>query len=58
MDKKVIRLNENEWRLVLYALNKLRNSLIAEGRYTDFIDELMIKIAKAPVKKVRSHKAA
>ncbi len=58
MKKKRVALRETEWRLVLYALNELRNSRIAEGRYTDFIDELMVKIAKAPVKKVRSHKVA
>jgi hypothetical protein len=29
----------------------LRNNLIAEGRYTDIIDELLIKLTKAKVKK-------
>ncbi len=53
MKKKRVALRETEWRLVLYALNELRNSLIAEGRYTVFIDELMLKIYKAPIKKVR-----
>ena len=50
---KKITLNEAEWRLIINALNKLRNSLIAEGRYTDVVDETILKIIKAPVRKVR-----
>ena len=50
---KKITLNEAEWRLVIYALNKLRNSLIAEGRYTDTVDETLLKIINAPVRKVK-----
>ena len=53
MNKKWIYLNEAEWRLLLSALNKLRTSLIDEGRYTDVVDEAMLKIINAPVKKVR-----
>jgi hypothetical protein len=51
MQKKWITLNETEWRLILHALNELRNSLIAEGRYTDVIDEVMLKIINAPIRK-------
>ena len=51
--KKIIHLNEAEWRLLLYALNEYRTKLINEGRYTDVIDELMIKIIRAPIRKVR-----
>ena len=28
----------------VFALNELRNSLIAEGRYTDAVDELLVKL--------------
>jgi len=51
--KKRIHLNEAEWRLVLYALNELRTELINEGRYTDVVDEVMMKIIKAPIRKVK-----
>ena len=50
---KKIALNEAEWRCILYALNKLRTSLINEGRYTDVVDEVMLKIINAPIKKVK-----
>ena len=58
MDKIWVSLNEAEWRLLLYAMNKLRTSLLNEGRYTDVVDEVILKIANAPVKKVKIAKAA
>jgi len=51
--KKRVILSEAEWKLVVYALNELRTGLIAEGRYTDVVDEVMLKIIKAPVKKLK-----
>ena len=53
MQKKWIALNEAEYRCILYALNELRNTLISEGRYTDVVDEVMLKIINAPVRKVK-----
>ena len=53
MKKKRVILSEAEWKLVVYALNELRTGLIAEGRYTDVVDEVMLKIIKAPVKKLK-----
>ncbi|MDR1541443.1 MAG: hypothetical protein LBU32_26305 [Clostridiales bacterium] len=37
----------------LRALNELRNKFIAEGRYTDVIDGAILKIDKAPIKRVK-----
>ena len=53
MKKKKIILSEAEWRCILYALNELRNALISEGRYTDIVDETILKIVKAPVRKMK-----
>ena len=39
-----IRFDDNEVSILIYALNELRNQLIREGRYTDAVDELMIKL--------------
>ena len=45
MEKKyVIALDDYERIIVVNALNDLRNSLIQQGRYTDAVDDLMIKI--------------
>ena len=41
-----IRFNDNEVSIMIYALNELRNQLIREGRYTDAVDELILKLYK------------
>lgn len=42
--KKRFKFDDYEIRILILALNELRNQLIAEGRYTDAVDELMIKL--------------
>ena len=45
MEKKFcLELDVYEYSIVVNALNDLRNSLIQQGRYTDAVDDLMIKI--------------
>lgn len=44
---------QGERRTVINSLIDLRNDLISQGRYTDIIDELLVKITKAKVKKVK-----
>lgn len=48
MFKKKIKLHiyKNEISLVLKALNEFRNEAIGKGRYTDCIDELIMKLNK------------
>lgn len=46
-----IYLTSDEQRTVINSLINLRNCLISQGRYTDIIDELLIKLTKAKVKK-------
>ena len=41
--KRYIAFDDSEWKIVINALNDLRNSLIQQGRYTDAIDDIMIK---------------
>jgi phosphopentomutase len=43
-------LTPNERRTVINSLIDLRNDLITQGKYTDIIDELLIKLTKAKVK--------
>ena len=43
----------DERRTVINSLIDLRNDLISQGRYTDIIDELLIKLTKAKVKKIK-----
>ena len=45
MEKKYcLELDDYEYRIVISTLNDLRNSLIQQGRYTDAVDDIMIKI--------------
>ena len=46
-------LNEYERRIVINSLNELRNRLIADGKYTDAVDELLLKIINAKKKKLK-----
>ena len=47
-EKYYIVLEEYERRMIINSLNELRNRLIADGRYTDAVDELLLKIINAP----------
>lgn len=38
-------LTNTEWRVMLLALNEMRSKLIAQGRYTDVVDEIILKMA-------------
>ena len=51
--KYYVELNRQEWRLIIEGLNRFRNKLIAEGRYTDCVDELIIKVAHARTVKLK-----
>ena len=42
---RYLYLTNTERRVMLLALNKLRSKLIAQGRYTDVVDEIIMKMA-------------
>ena len=52
-DKYHIYLTGEERSAVINSLIDLRNDLISRGKYTDIIDELIIKFTKAKVKKIK-----
>ena len=45
--KRILVLSSSEYRLMLHGLIHFRNKLIQQGRYTDAVDELLIKLQKA-----------
>ena len=52
MEKKyILQIDDFEHRVLVNALNFLRNKLIQEGRYNDALDRLILKVIDAPVKK-------
>ena len=46
-------LTPDERRTVINSLIDLRNDLISQDKYTDIIDELLIKLTKAKVKIIK-----
>ena len=48
-----IYLTPDERRTVINSLIELRNDLISQGKYTDIVDELIIKFTKVKVKKIK-----
>ena len=53
MKKRKYYFTEAEWRYIVYSLNELRSKLIAEGKFTDTVDDTIAKVMKAKVKKVK-----
>ena len=51
--KYYLALTKEEWRLMIECLNKLRNRLISEDRCTDAVDEVLVKVANAKIKKIK-----
>ena len=49
--KYYVELNRQEWRLIIEGLNRFRNKLIAAGRDTDAVEEILIKVAEAKPQK-------
>ena len=54
MEKKYyIALDDFERRVVVNCMNEMRNRLITEGKYTDVIDDVLLKIIDAKTKKFK-----
>ena len=53
-DKKYyIAFDDYERNVIINSLNEMRNRLIAKGKYTDAVDELLLKIIDAKQKKFK-----
>lgn len=44
--KRRFKFEDYEVNIIIKALVEMRNQLIAEGRYTDALDDLLIKIMR------------
>lgn len=51
--KYYLAIDNYEYSVIINSLNSLRNKLIADGRYADAVDELIIEFAHAPIKKFK-----
>lgn len=50
--KRYLYLNESEHSILIKSLVQLKNRLIREGRYTECVDELILKALSAPTKRI------
>ena len=48
-----IYLNEEEQSRVIQSLIELKNNLAAQGRYTDAVDDVLLKVLEAKKKKLK-----
>lgn len=46
----ILEIRTDEYRLLIYALLRFRNSLIKQGRYPDAVNDLLIKLKKRRLK--------
>ena len=51
-DKYHLYLTNEERRVVIVCLIELRNHLLHQGKYTDVVDELLVKFTRAKMKKI------
>ena len=51
--KYYIALDGYERGVIVNSLNEMRNSLLQQGRYTDAVDEVLLKIIDAKTKKFK-----
>ena len=52
-DKFHIYLTDDEYSEVIQSLIRLKNSLIAQGRYTDGVDDVLCKVMSAKKRKLK-----
>lgn len=52
-EKSYIALDDFERRIVVDCMNEMRNKLIADSKYTDAVDEVLLKIIDAKQKEFK-----
>ena len=50
--KHWLYLNESEHSILVKSLVQLKNKLNQQGRFTDCVDDLLMKVIAAPVKRI------
>ena len=50
--KHYLYLNESEHSIIIKSLVQMKNKLTQLGRFTDCVDDLLMKVIAAPVKRI------
>ncbi len=48
-----IYINDEEYDCIVHCLIDLKNNLLMQGRYTDAVDDVLIKVLNAKKKKIK-----
>ncbi len=48
-----LALDDNQRSMIIHSLNNLRNRLIEQGKYTDTVDHILVKVISAKKKKFK-----
>lgn len=51
--KHYLYLNESEHSILIKSLVQMKNKLTQQGRFTDCVDDLLMKVIAAPMKRIR-----
>jgi hypothetical protein len=51
--KYYIAFDDFERRVVVNCMNEMRNKLIADGKYTDALDEVLLKVIHSKQKNIK-----
>ena len=51
--KYYIALDDFERRVVVNCMNEMRNKLIADGKYNEALDEVLLKVIRSKQKKLK-----
>lgn len=51
-DERILELDKYEYGCIFKVMNEKRNALKAAGENTDFVDDILLKLADASYKKV------
>ena len=52
-EKRYLYLDDFEYRLAVAGMNHFRNYLIQTGKPTEDVDALLLKLLKAPIKRIK-----
>lgn len=51
MCNRIVKVNENEWGMIVKSLYNSRNDLVKKGAYSKELNKLILKVSNAPTTK-------
>lgn len=51
-NKFVLTVDQDEYDFIIYSMIEMKNSLLREGRYTDVVDDALLKLINCRKKRI------